>query len=381
MNTDPTNSPARLKSSSKDKVSEAKDELARIVREKKDNSVKRTVSKDPNPVFKKDAPMRVAELPPETPAPAPNDLFSPLSSEPSAARPESQDTPPPPDLGLETGTGSFGRASRRSRGPVNYAQPNLRDKMRRPTADLVDAVGAEERARQASIAKAEKEASGFAFIKQDESIDALPNWKTNDPKEGTKSRDEPASPLVHKTSAGELDLSNHVTTERRRRTIVPARNNENEEPAKPLASGAASAIAALTATRLRSKVEDDVSKKEEDNKGSTERPSIYDFIGSSPLDHGGSTKTKDVVEEPTRLSRSSRRHSSVPSSLNQEKGAIVISRRRETILGSSKDADAEDVVRPARSASKSTLEPVGSDGEASIGRGERAASRRRSMVL
>ncbi|KAI1961010.1 hypothetical protein LOZ58_003496 [Ophidiomyces ophidiicola] len=35
------------------------------------------------------------------------------------------------------------RQSRRSRGPISYAEPNLRDKMRRPTEELIDAVGSE----------------------------------------------------------------------------------------------------------------------------------------------------------------------------------------------------------------------------------------------
>ena len=38
-----------------------------------------------------------------------------------------------------------GRAARRPRGSVSYAEPNLRDKMRRPTKDFVDAVGADDR--------------------------------------------------------------------------------------------------------------------------------------------------------------------------------------------------------------------------------------------
>lgn len=93
------------------------------------------------------------DLPPETPAPL--DLFSPQSStEPSAARPESRDTPPPSDLNpLSSSTtdafNTAGRASRRLRAGVSYAEPNLRDKMRRPTKALADAVGAEERVQRA----------------------------------------------------------------------------------------------------------------------------------------------------------------------------------------------------------------------------------------
>lgn len=47
------------------------------------------------------------------------------------------DTPPPVDI---TSKGETSRPSRRNRTAVSYAEPNLRDKMRRPTKELVDAV-------------------------------------------------------------------------------------------------------------------------------------------------------------------------------------------------------------------------------------------------
>ncbi|KAI7166071.1 hypothetical protein KC352_g25949, partial [Hortaea werneckii] len=92
------------------------------------------------------------EPPPKTPA-APTDVFSPPPSEPSvcqASQPETRaGTPPPTDLSTLSTTstegggpaaGASGRPSRRARSAVNYAEPSLVAKMRRPGRGMVDAV-------------------------------------------------------------------------------------------------------------------------------------------------------------------------------------------------------------------------------------------------
>jgi hypothetical protein len=50
------------------------------------------------------------------------------------------DTPPPGDI---SSNGEATRPSRRARAAISYAEPNLRDKMRRPTKELFDAVAGE----------------------------------------------------------------------------------------------------------------------------------------------------------------------------------------------------------------------------------------------
>ena len=384
INTDPTNSPAKVSRFGKDKVSGAKDDPAKIVRER--NRLKdKTRPKDPiitreqNAITKGIEVKKPIEAPPETPAPPPSDLVSPGPSEPSAARPNLRDTPPPPDLGPDTGTGSFGRASRRPRGSVNYAQPNLRDKMRRPTKELVDAVGAEERAR---IAQAENDALKPVVIKQEEDVDAMPTWKTNVPKIDERARPEPISPLGNKIGTAGLPAS--VITERRRRTIVPALKDDIVVPEKP-ASGAASAIAALAAGTQRSKrreteeePSEDVGRREQMGKP-PETTSIYEFTGSSPIDPSGRHASEASKEELAKTMRSSRRHSSVPASSEAGKGSIVISRRgdrrRETLIAK----------EPRESTEMGGEKKLGTasvpDEQAAAGRGERAASRRRSMMI
>ena len=319
------------------------------------------------------------EAPPETPAPPLPELFSPELSEPSAARPESRDTPPPPELGPDTGTGSFGRASRRPKGNVNYAQPNLRDKMRRPTKELVDAVGAEERAR---IAKAEGDLPNPVFIKQEEDADAIPTWKTNAPKNDERMRPEPTSPLDNKIGAAELPAS--VITERRRRTLVPILH-EAIDPVKP-ASGAASAIAALTAgtQRTKKREEEEPSRdtnKEEQRREPIERMSIYELTGSSPVDPSGKIVSDTGQEALAKTVRSSRRHSSVPASTEPGKGSIMISRRRRETLATKESGDNADNAEGQVSRTKSVLNLGSGSDEPAAGRGERAASRRRSMMI
>ena len=394
MNTDPANSPIKSKINGKDRIAEVREELTKISRERAPQKEKAPTSKSTSTVKDQGPPamatstVKSVDLPPETPASA-NDLFSPVSTEPSANRAESRDTPPPPDLGPDTGTGSFGRASRRSRGSINYAQPNLRDKMRRPTSELVDAVGTEERLRQANLARTERENMASIAIKQ-ENTDGFPMWKTNDYKDDQRKREEPTSPLSNKTSGSAMDLPGSVITERRRRSVAPSRGEDTSELSKP--SGAASAIAALTAGSHRSKRGEEnanVNDKKDRSREPEERLSIFDFTGSSPADSGGHASDKD--EKTTKPMRStSRRHSSVAASSDQGPGSLSISRRverrRESGLNTRREEDPEKCIDSQLSRTRSVIELGAADPElageeASSGRGERAASRRRSMML
>ncbi|RYP62088.1 hypothetical protein DL771_009875 [Monosporascus sp. 5C6A] len=63
-----------------------------------------------------------------------------IEPEPPAREEEVCDTPPPLDI---SSRGETTRGSRRTRPAVSYAEPNLRDKMRRPTKQLLDAVAGE----------------------------------------------------------------------------------------------------------------------------------------------------------------------------------------------------------------------------------------------
>ncbi|KAJ3954896.1 hypothetical protein N0V92_008601 [Colletotrichum tropicale] len=71
-------------------------------------------------------------------------LLSPASPEQTSRMSLSsvRDTPPPAEISSH---GETSRPSRRARSAVSYAEPNLRDKMRRPTKELYDAVSGQTR--------------------------------------------------------------------------------------------------------------------------------------------------------------------------------------------------------------------------------------------
>ena len=335
-NTDPQ-SPAKLKNAkTSNEPIATKENLAQKIRDRSQQKEKpRTKTPleaarlivEPTRVKEPDA---LASHEPETPAPAGLDLLSPTSTEPSARQEGRGDTPPPPDLGPGTGTGSFGRASRRPRGSISYAEPNLRDKMRRPTKELVDAVGAEERARQARAIKMDGIESALANIKLEDGTEPVANWQNvafgDSQAQKERQRAENASPLGKKAPAPPSDLPSSVITNRRRRpSVLPRTDDDSSEPANSTTSGAASTIAALAKPRRRHDQTDSVDKSQQAvGQVCSDRTSIFDFTGSSPDASGKSLENK---EEASRTSRSARRHSSVPALSDHGKGSLAISRR------------------------------------------------------
>ncbi|KAK1998548.1 shugoshin [Colletotrichum falcatum] len=108
-----------------------------------------------------DSPVKVSAASPPPPTPV-VEVFPSTETVPteaallSAASPEPtprtslssvRDTPPPTDISSH---GETSRPSRRARAAVSYAEPNLRDKMRRPTKELYDAVTGQTRYLQRS---------------------------------------------------------------------------------------------------------------------------------------------------------------------------------------------------------------------------------------
>lgn len=85
---------------------------------------------------------------PETPSADPGVVF-PDTPETRSTSEKPRDTPPPADISSH---GETSRPSRRVRASVSYAEPNLRDKMRRPTKEMLDAVSGEGRYKRTSSA-------------------------------------------------------------------------------------------------------------------------------------------------------------------------------------------------------------------------------------
>lgn len=321
--------------------------------------------------------------PPPTPAPPPLDVLPLDGSEPRTARPNSRDTPPPEDLDPETATtnsfGSMGRSSRRQRGSVSYAEPNLRDKMRRPTKELVDAVAAEERLQQRKNVKAEAEGEGAeplvtgeaaskmrtVVIKKEPSDDRIPDWKAV-PARGVESdhdqhRAEAPSPLGNKAPAVKANLPASVVTERRRRPSILERSDHGQQDL-----GAGSAIAALMPSNPRARSRENSTRAAEPDSVSrvAETPIMAEIAPSFPIEADNTAAgTREV--KPT-MTRSSRRHSSISDDRVKDALARRAERRKEG--GQVKTA-------------KSSLALGVDAGASEPGRGDRGASRRRSMML
>lgn len=331
------------------------------------------------------------DLPPKTPAGL--DLFSPVSTS-SSARVEQQ-----PEIALTASVedvlgGTDGRASRRARGAVSYAEPSLRAKMRRPTKELVAAVGeqtngfkaleressarAESQERQASEDSSVAKMRIVAIKREKPEDDEAVAWKGL-----AQANDEPPSPLVNKVAK-------------------PSSKRASETPST--VTGDPGTGQSATTQQLESALEN---------------LSIFDGPDSSPHDPPPDT---DAVSTIQSRKTSSGRHSSNPAGLRRvgqdfEKSQIPDRPNSKTALpprpssaaslrkdrdnsntnnGTSGRNENDKVDNLKRSASVTTMRSkdgggigLGAEGDgssggvmtAAAGRSERAAARRRSMMI
>ncbi|EER37698.1 shugoshin [Histoplasma capsulatum var. duboisii H88] len=132
---------------------------------------------------------------------AEGDTTSFASTNPSETRLEPRDTSPVSAIGMT-------RPPRRSRGSISYAEPNLRDKMRRPTKELVDAVSGDARFRRSSKSDLDlaKERCGEGNSHDSNASSMAYN-------------DSCASFLRGKDRNMMIDLPSNVTANRKRRTL------------------------------------------------------------------------------------------------------------------------------------------------------------------
>lgn len=145
------------------------------------------------------------------------ELLSPNSPEhiPPVEAPRG-DTPPPADISC---MGETSRPSRRNRTSVSYAEPNLRDKMRRPTKDLVNAV-VDRRSSQLELIGRES----FNMKQQDSDMSMAAKE--------TESSSIPASPLANKgVAAEERPIYKTTKSSKRSSTATKAVETTEEVPA------------------------------------------------------------------------------------------------------------------------------------------------------
>jgi hypothetical protein len=310
-----------------------------------------------------EAVIRTSQVQTQPEAPAEPDIFSPPSSQPSTC-PASRDTPPPADI---VPHGEDTRPSRRSRGSISYAEPNLRAKMRRPTNEFVAAVAAGTQQNHPHVVKLEDQNACDAIkVKTEPAPDN--QWNERPVVSAIEN-----SPLKGKAPAAE-SLPSSITTHRKRRESML---NESE----PEPRGPGSAIAALLAEKRRAKAE--ARAKELQNKDAARNLDIYEFRASSPDPAKEAPKTKEVKPAPR-----SRRHTAIvrdiayvdegdASDIEAFRGRrqSTLSLRSSTASAESENEDGEKTLRKATSsATMAKLEVAGT-------RGERIAARRRSMML
>lgn len=216
-------------------------------------------------------------------------------------------TPPPIDINASR---EPSRPSRRSRAAVSYAEPNLRDKMRRPTKELLDAVAGEgKHARRSSVA--DLAAPDTAKVKRE--ADASDSWKRLPPAGLTNPENEPgsipASPLAGKGSPPELPKSIGVRTDRRSSMMVQE----------------------LAADRVESNEASVIKEESTPDSTSLSEADVYDFTPSSPQ-----PETQEAPVETKKRTAGRRATRRVSAAVHSEEGLAIrdraSSRRRSMML-------------------------------------------------
>ncbi|OBT69810.1 hypothetical protein VE03_00709 [Pseudogymnoascus sp. 23342-1-I1] len=306
---------------------------------------------------------------PETPA-ALEDLFSPTSSAPSTARQISRDTPPPQEIG-QGGEGH--RPSRRARASVNYAEPNLRDKMRRPAEGQIDAVTGEGKYRRASCVPAEDEPPTVVKIKPEPGTGDDASWKSKLPTASSSSVYS-TSPLSGKMA----DATPIQEIPQRKRRSSQLHTNSGDEEAK---SGSGAAISALMSDNRKAKPElsdrDPVAsafKKMEKRMADLD---IYEFSGSPPREARSRAGRNNEDPQKQRVSRSQ----SATDMLDLTTAGRQSTRRRQSTLGvgigDAAAAKMEEYKNGEKASQRPTSLQMPKEGEGL----ERLGARRRSMML
>ena len=288
--------------------------------------------------------------------------------------------------------------------------------MRRPTKDLVDAVGACDRPQHLATIKlegnnsvsnsiSEKGAPRATSFKEESDANASDLWQIPTSTQSQEQQQhqqgivEPISPLGSKSSIPPAELPTSVITNRRRRTVGIHRTEAEgaEQGSHQNHPGAGSTILALAAGSQRPR------RREEEKdvrEGQVERQEIVkEPRGSSPAEGLENDDEKGMQESatgPSTTLRNLRRYSTIAgeersttTTMSESKGgggnggpaAKKRERKKETV-GSGGGARGDGGMDLKSVRSVAGLNPGGGVvAEETTGRAERAALRRRSMML
>ncbi|KAI0181389.1 hypothetical protein GGR52DRAFT_33969 [Hypoxylon sp. FL1284] len=324
-----------------------------------------------------------------------------LSAEPNLAVPDTpeptptpredvRDTPPPTDISAR-GETSRGR---RARAAVSYAEPNLRDKMRRPTKQLLDAVSGEgKHIRRASQSKRDELPSGPSSVKSEEKPES---WKDlPSAQEASKhASDVMASPLARKGSrtSPSGDLTTSVVMDRKKRTSALA---STQELAAGDSESSSSSNSAKPGSRSANRRLEEIAAREvEVAKIFNEDSDVYEFPSSSPKSdakHSASeeaTKKGSSSSKGVRRSRSRRQSSMVREDWDldaedqptERAPRHATSSRRATMMASKEAITGSENTSPDSSLEGDSVSSF-SSAEAEGSARDRVSIRRRSMML
>lgn len=313
---------------------------------------------------------------PEPETPAGIDLFSPPLSQPSTTRQDSRDTPPPAGLGQSS---EGPRPSRRARGAVSYAEPNLRDKMRRPTKDLIDAVAGDNKViRTGSVVETDGNPTTITKFKTEPETEQ--SWKE------IPSIVADNSPLSNKGPTPDSVPSNISTHRKRRESLL----QQTESELGP--SSAASAIVAMLAENRKIKA---AASREKGKERGLDAGGIANAVSHLDIrEHKDPSPTFAAKE--SRATSASRRFSALPrdSQVTEEseasdmevvrKSDAVASRRRQSSLGLKSSTSRPELTSREVATERALKRPLSTTaiGAAPVdSRSDRISARRRSMML
>jgi hypothetical protein len=314
VNTDPVLSPKKQRSSAQEKPAKPEKNTVPISksRSRARLNISRTITPPELPICLPD-PVPTAEinldaLPPKTPAL--EAIFSPPSTEPSTQRPESKDTPPPGDLSSADQIGAS-RPGRRARPAVSYKEPSLNTKMRRPDAKLVDAIVERRTSVDHQTAPL---TSGKPAIKREG--DEEGGWKPVSSLIGRTGEEEVevGSPLRQKLDRKGSDQDAKTSPPYQPLDIKTSTASKaisaliNETSTAKRKAATASTLPSTKAASEPLEFRDATMKEEDADK---DKLAIFDFTDSSPVDTAPNPRTR--INELAKAARNARRHSAMPT--------------------------------------------------------------------
>lgn len=314
VNTDPVLSPKKQRSSNQDKPEkpEKTEKPASKARSRPRLNITRNTTPD-LPLLPMPEPVPTAEiildsLPPKTPAV--EAIFSPPSTEPSTQRPDNKDTPPPGDLNSVDQVGQAGRPGRRARPQVSYKEPSLNIKMRRPDAKLVDAVVD----RRTSV---DTQHVPSTLVKRDANGEIA--WKPISAVSQPRGEEEAeaGSPLRQKldrnqdskASPASIQLEERSTTSKAISALITETSTAKRRISASTA-GSVSEPAVARSLDLPLLNKDTIAVQQEAKE--KDGLAVFDFTDSSPADTTTNPRTR--VNELAKAVRGARRHSAMPAS-------------------------------------------------------------------